>query len=121
MCRFVKNSIPIVVFLAGLLLSSCNVTKFVPEDEQLLYKTHINVDGTNSVSSSKLRHYLRQTPNTEIMGFWKLQLHLYNTAPPDTTTKYRKWATKNAHKTGEAPVIFDQELTASRNSLSTKT
>ena len=112
MCDFVKNIVPAVVFLTGILLNSCNMTKFVPEDEQLLYKVHINVDGTNQVSPSKLRHYLRQTPNTEVMGFWKLQLHLFNTAPLDTISKYDKWATKNAHKVGEPPVIFDKDLTA---------
>lgn len=87
------------------------MTKFVPEDEQLLYKVHINVDGTNQVQPSKLRHYLRQTPNTEVLGFWKLQLHLYNTAPPDTLTKWNKWATKNAHKVGEAPVVYSEKQT----------
>ncbi|MBR0309869.1 MAG: BamA/TamA family outer membrane protein [Paludibacteraceae bacterium] len=99
------------VVLIGLLLCSCNMTKFVPEDKQLLYKVHINVDGTKDVSGSKLKHYLRQTPNTEVLGFWKLQLHLYNTAPLDTLTKYNKWATNNAHKVGEAPVIYDSEQT----------
>lgn len=87
------------------------MTKFVPEDEQLLYKVHINVDGTKQVQGSKLKHYLRQTPNTEVLGFWKLQLHLYNTAPLDTLTKWDKWATKNAHKVGEPPVVYDNNQT----------
>ena len=101
-----------MVLLTGVLLSSCNMTKFVPEDKELLYKVNVNVDGTNQVPASKLRHYLRQTQNTEVLGFWKLQLHLYNTAPSDTLTPYNKWATKNAHKIGEAPVIYDSLQTA---------
>jgi len=106
-----KHIIFVTGILVGLLLCSCNITKFVPEDEQLLYKVQINVDGTNEVPSSKLRHYLRQTQNTEVLGFWKLQLHLYNTAPVDTTGNYDRWAARNAHKIGEPPVIFNEELT----------
>jgi len=101
-----------LVTLLGLLLCACNTTKFVPEDEQLLYKVHINIDGTNAVQPSDLRRYLRQTQNTEILGFWKLRLDLYNTAPLDTLTDYNKWATKNAHKIGEPPVIYQPDLTA---------
>ena len=101
--------LPIV--LLGVLLCSCNMAKFVPEDKQLLYKVHIDVDGTNQVQGTKLKHYLRQTPNTEVLGFWKLQLHLYNTAPLDTLTPYDKWATRNARKIGEAPVVYDNNQT----------
>lgn len=101
-----------MVLLLGVLLCSCNVTKFVPEDEQLLYKVHINVDGTKDVPPSKLKQYLRQVPNNEVLGFWKLQLHIYNTAPLDTTTKARKRAAENAHKIGEAPVIYNKDQTA---------
>lgn len=101
-----------IIPLIGLLLCACNMTKFVPDNEQLLYKVHVDVDGTTAVSPSDLKRYLRQTQNTEILGFWKLQLHLYNTAPNDTLTKYNKWATANAHKVGEAPVIYSPEQTA---------
>lgn len=111
MKRAVQHTAFCIVTLVGLLLCSCNVTKFVPEDEQLLYKVHINVDGTNDVPPSELKHYLRQSQNTEVLGFWKLQLHLFNTAPIDTLSKYDKWATKNAHKVGEPPVIFSTEQT----------
>ena len=51
--------------------------------------------------------YVQQKPNTEILGFWKLQLDIYNTASEDTT----KWTSKNARKIGEPPVIFSSELT----------
>lgn len=95
------------VLLVGVLLSSCDMTRFVPENEQLLYKVNIDVEGTNQVPPSKLRQYLRQTQNTEILGFWKLQMHIYNTAPKDTLTKSKKVLTRNAHKLGEAPVIYD--------------
>lgn len=107
-----KHSIYALFVLVSVLFCACNATKFVPEDEQLLYKVHINVDGTKQVPPSKLRQYLRQTQNTEVLGFWKLQMHIYNTAPADTSTKSKKRLMQNAHKLGEAPVIYDETQTA---------
>ena len=94
------------------LFASCNTTKFVPEGQYLLNKARVKCVDDKSVSASDLRSYLRQKQNTEIFGFWKLQLHVYNTAPTDTTTQANKRLARNAHKMGEAPVIYDEELTA---------
>mgnify|MGYP004615552059 FL=1 len=101
----------ILAVLGCLLFSACSTTKFVPEGKYLLNKAHIKVKDTKDVTSSDLNDYLRQKQNTEILGFWKLQLDIYNTAPADTTTKGNKWLAKNAHKVGEAPVIYDEDLT----------
>ena len=94
-----------------LILASCNTTKYVPQDQYLLDKAYVKCTDDKSVSTGTLRNYLRQKQNTEIMGFWKLQLQIYNTAPRDTTTKSNKRLARNAHKMGEAPVIYDEELT----------
>lgn len=85
----------------------CKLTKFVPDNEYLLNKANVKVEGANDVSSSEMRSYLQQKQNTEILGFWKLQLDIYNTASLDTT----KWTSKNARKIGEPPVIFSPDLT----------
>lgn len=92
-------------------VSSCRLTKFVPEDKELLYKTNVKVLDTKQVTGSELSSYLRQRQNTEILGFWKLQLNIYNTAPLDTTTKAKRRLAENAYKMGEAPVIYDEALT----------
>lgn len=94
-----------------IVLASCSTTKFVPQGEYLLDKATVKCTDDKSVSTSSLRNYLRQKQNTEILGFWKLQLQVYNTAPRDTTTKSNKRLARNAHKMGEAPVIYDEELT----------
>jgi len=101
-------------FLFALLavLASCNTTKFVPEGQYLLNKAKVKCTDDKTVSTSDLNRYLRQHQNTEIFGFWKLQLHVYNTAPSDTTTKSKKRLARNAHKMGEAPVVYDESLTA---------
>ena len=98
--------------LLALLLCACNATKYVPADQMLLYKARVKCEDDKTVSTGQLRNYLRQKQNTEVFGFWKLQLHVYNTAPLDTTTKSKKRLAQNAFKMGEAPVIYDSTLTA---------
>ena len=94
-----------------LTLCSCNATKFVPEGQYLLNKVKVKCTDDKSVSTGELRGYVRQKQNTEILGFWKMQLHVYNTAPTDTSTVSKKRLARNAHKMGEAPVIYDEDLT----------
>ena len=97
------------LFWIGIMLSfvGCNTTKFVPQGEYLLNKANIKVEDNKDVAVSSLKNYLQQKQNTEILGFWKLQLGIYNTSPLDTT----KWVSRNARKIGEAPVIYSPELT----------
>ena len=94
-----------------IVLSSCNATKFVPEGKYLLNKAQVKCVDDKTVPTSTLRNYLRQQQNTEILGFWKLQLDIYNTAPLDTTTQSNQRLARNAKKMGEAPVVYDPELT----------
>lgn len=101
---------PFLVCLV-VLFAGCNATKYVPENEYLLNKAKVKVLDSKDESTTGLGNYLRQKQNTEVLGFWKLQLHIYNTAPADTTTKSKKRLAKNAHKMGEAPVIYDPSLT----------
>lgn len=99
------------IALLAVLFASCNTTKFVPQDKYLLNKVRVKCVDDKNVSTSALAGYVRQKQNTEIFGFWKLQLHIYNTAPVDTTTKSRARAARNAKKMGEAPIIYDEEMT----------
>ena len=92
-----------------ILLSSCNLTKFVPEDRYLLNDVKLKIEDRNDVVAADFVKYVQQRQNTEILGFWKLQLGIYNTASLDTT----KWTSKNARKVGEAPVIFDADMAVS--------
>ena len=99
------------IALLAVLFASCNTTKFVPQDKYLLNKVRVKCVDDKNVSTGALAGYVRQKQNTEIFGFWKLQLHIYNTAPVDTTTKSRARAARNAKKMGEAPIIYDEEMT----------
>lgn len=96
----------ILGMLIAFVFAACNTTKFVPQGQYLLNDVKVKVEDTKQVTSSDLMKYVQQKQNTEILGFWKLQLHIYNTASLDTT----KWTSRNAHKIGEAPVIFSKEM-----------
>lgn len=95
------------ILLCACCLLSCNTTKFVPQGQLLLNDVKVKVEDNKNIPPSDLMKYVQQKPNTEILGFWKLQLDIYNTASEDTT----KWTSKNARKIGEPPVIFSSELT----------
>ncbi len=93
--------------MLGMVLASCSTTKTVPDGKYLLNKTKIKVEDTKEVAVDELDNYLRQTENTEVFGFWKLQLNIYNWAGQDTS----KWINRTLHKIGEAPEIFSPSLT----------
>lgn len=112
MGKKVRNISHVVLVALVLLFSACNATKFVPDNQYLLNKAYVTVTDTKEVDPSALRSYLRQQPNSEILGFWKLQLHIYNTAPADTTTKSKKRLAANAHRIGEAPEIYSEDMTS---------
>lgn len=96
----------VLVWVLLAVMTACNTTKFVPQGEYLLNDVKVRVQDTKTVASSDLVKYVQQRENTEILGFWKLQLAIYNTASLDTT----KWTSKNARKIGEAPVVFSSEM-----------
>ena len=95
-----------MILMSVLLLCACNTTKFVPQGEYLLNDVKIKVEDNKDVPAADLMKYVQQKQNTEILGFWKLQLDIYNTASADTA----KWTSKNARKIGEAPVIFSSDM-----------
>lgn len=107
MRKFVFYIRYVLGIVSVLFLASCNTAKFVPQGEYLLNKAQVKVTDTKDVAVGELRNYLQQKQNTEILGLWKLQLAIYNTASLDTT----KWTSKNARRIGEPPVVFSPELT----------
>ena len=84
-------------------LASCNTLKFVPEDKMLLNKTAVHMVDRKEVKTKDLSKFIQQKQNTEIFGFWKLQLDVYDLAGMDST----KWINRTLKKMGEPPEIFD--------------
>ena len=105
--RIILRRFNSLILLCLLVLTACNTTKFVPENKYLLNRTKVRVTDTKNVSSEDMRSYLRQKENSEVLGFWKLQLHIWNTQGQDST----KWINRQIRKIGEPPEVFSEELT----------
>ena len=92
------------LLLVTLVLSSCSITKNVPNDKYLLNQSTVKVEdkGENVPSLSS---YVRQKPNKRILGF-RFHLRMYNLANPNKYKGIHKWL-----KTiGEEPILLDTFL-----------
>ncbi len=91
-----------ITMLCLLLLPSCKLTKYVPEDQYLLNKVTIKSD-VPDIPAITLNDYLHQKPNNTVFGFWHLKLDLYNLSNDDST----KWVNRWLRRIGEPPVVYD--------------
>jgi outer membrane protein assembly factor BamA len=105
-CRHIKSSYarPGIFFLLVLLIisSSCNPTKYVPEQESLLEENHIIIS-PDGIKKSDLLPYIKQKPNKKIFGA-RFHLGLFNLS----NINKEKWPHSWLRRIGEEPVIFDQ-------------
>ena len=90
----------------GLLALACNPIKYVPDNEHLLNKVKLESDN-KTILKEDIATYVRQTPNNEIFGIFKMQLGIYSLSGPDTS----KWINRRLKKMGEEPVIYNPSLT----------
>ena len=93
----------IVAALVAMVLTSCRTVKYVPDNQYLLSKLKISVDN-KSINKSELKTYMKQRPNTKILGFWRFHLGLYNLSGKKKEDGILK-------RIGEAPVILNTYLT----------
>ncbi len=94
-----------------LCLAGCSSTKHVPQGKYLLDKVAIRVDSTPEgaeIDTEKMQAYLAQTANHKMLWSMKMRLGVYNLSGSDSTRFWNRWM----RKLGEAPVIYDEELTA---------
>ncbi len=87
--------------MVAMMLSSCRVVKYVPENQYLLTKSKISVDN-KSIDKLELRTYLKQRANTKIFGFWRFHLGLYNLSNKNREDGILK-------RIGEAPVTAQSQ------------
>ncbi|MCM1033360.1 MAG: BamA/TamA family outer membrane protein [Odoribacter sp.] len=98
----------------AVILTCCSSVKHVPQDEYLLDKVKIEIEGDKTVTSESLVNFLRQQPNHKVLGFARLQLGMYSLSGTDSTKWYNRWL----RRIGQPPVIYDADLTdASRRQL----
>lgn len=97
------------LLLPLLLLSlfGCSTLRNVPKEESLLDEVRIEtIDAPSDISDAELKRYLRQIPNSRILGR-RFHLWLYNLGKPGVETGMNGWF----HRIGEAPVIYSRKLT----------
>jgi hypothetical protein len=96
-----------LLFVLSFLLSACNATKHVGEGEYLLNRITIESDNP-AFSPSDLRPYIRQQPNSELLGLFRWQLYVYNLSGKEG----KGWFGRKLRAIGEAPAILDTVLVA---------
>lgn len=95
--------VPMVILL--LFVSSCSLTKKVPDNSYLLNKVKIETD-TKGVTESDLKPYLRQRTNSSMLVLGRVKLQAYNLPDNDST-----WINRQFLKFGEPPVLYSDRLT----------
>ncbi len=86
-------------------VSSCAVSKFVPEDATLLDRVSVVSDSTE-LNASSMQGYIRQHPNSKWFSIFKAPLRIYSLSGRDSTKRINRFI----RKLGEAPVIYNEEL-----------
>ncbi|MBW8244964.1 outer membrane protein assembly factor [Muricauda oceani] len=79
--------IGLLLLLLGIF--GCNTLKKVGEDELLLTKNTILVDG-EKVASSEIKGLISQKPNSSVLGY-PLKLNLYNLAKENPDSSFQDW------------------------------
>lgn len=100
-CRFC----PILMLLAAFFLSSCSVTRFLPEESYVLDQVVIRSD-SSSLNVSPFQGYVRQQPNSKWFSLFKVPLGIYTISGTDTTKRINRFI----QRLGEPPVVYDEEL-----------
>lgn len=86
--------------------TSCSVNKFIPEDNYLLDEVKI-ISDTKEVKPSSFNSYIRQNPNAKWFNMVKVPMRIYCVSGKDSA----KWMNRFFRKIGDAPVIYNEELT----------
>ena len=93
-----------------MLFFSCQITKYVPEEEYLLHDYKIEMEkkavpGDGDLDKKALKQYIKQKPNKRIFG-WRFYLSLYDLSDPGKENGFNNWL----REIGEPPVIYDAGL-----------
>lgn len=85
-----------LILLTSILLSSCNAVKRVENDEHLLTRNTIFVEG-EKIKDNQIYNQLYQEPNTKFLSL-PLQLYFYNLAEPQPDSVFNRWLYKKPQR-----------------------
>ena len=109
----------LLAVVAAVVLSSCSVTRNLPEGSYLLQKVNIETDKSTSrperITAEELSKYIRQSPNKHFLGT-NFYVQVYNLANPEKDN----WWNNLKRRIGEVPVLFNIRDTE-RSELNLKT
>jgi len=90
-----KNNFIILIIILSIFysFSSCNTVKYVPENNRLLTKNTIVVNGKKN-SDNEITDYIVQRPNQLVLGI-PFPLHFYNIGNKNFETDFEKWKLEN--------------------------
>lgn len=91
-------------------LASCSVKRFLKPGETLLSKAEITSSEKN-LKTTDYRRYLNQHPNNKWFSLFNVPLRIYCLSKADSV-KGRRGFSKILRNIGEAPVVYDPQLTA---------
>lgn len=93
------------------MLSACHTTRHVPQGQMLLDRSRIVVvndsASTERIAPSELNNYLRQHPNSRMLGLMKVRLMTYDLSGRDSTRWWNRWL----RRLGQPPVVFSPAAT----------
>ncbi len=108
---FLKTRVYYFVFiiLSIIFMSACNSTKYVKENEYLIYKNIINVDGEKTTDLD-ITSYLIQRPNNKILGI-PLGLYFYNIGNPNYDSIHQQKLLTFKERNNFSDKIFSKKQT----------
>lgn len=89
--KLLRTKIGLIILAA--LITSCNALKRVDDDELLLTRNNIYVDG-EKIADEDVQSLVIQQPNSTLLGY-PLRLQLYNLAKVNPDSSYRVWLNRN--------------------------
>lgn len=96
----------LLIIALTFVLSSCKITRNVPENKYLLTQNRIKIN-TTQIDKAELQTIIKQKPNRKFFGIIRFNLRAYNTG---SVGKERKWKNWFKNTIGEPPVIIDSLL-----------
>ena len=96
------------LFIAGLIVPACNISRHIAEDEYLLKKNKIEIQAEkHKIPRDEISELFEQKPNRSFLGLTKLPMWIYLSTDHPERTKMAAWFNR---KLGEPPVIFEPRL-----------
>lgn len=107
-CKHIK----LILIIASLAIISCNPTKDLGEDQYLLVRNEMKIEGkkTKDLTRDDLTQFIEQNPNTKFLGIVRLKMWLYKWAANGKNTGFNQWIKE---KLGEPPAIFNRQMARS--------